>query len=174
MANTKDEFRNTSDGWLGVTMIDGRGDPRGIAVEPGGSVWLSEDEQIATANAPRSDGDNPFVNGSLELVARATEVKNRRPFGTNPGVQPTAPQVKQEPVRPAEEDTGVTVMNPGGIPEETGATPVPNTEPEVGQAAPGEEVATPSAVEVALPSAPVPPTPAESKPATRRRKANVT
>lgn len=119
----KDEFRNVSPGWCGAVSIDGRGDHHGTPVEPGGTVWLSEEEQIATANAPRSDADNPFLNGTFELVSRGADVKNRRPYGLHSG----------GPVEPAVE-------------EETGATPAPAAEPVEGQSAPGEEVATPDAV----------------------------
>jgi hypothetical protein len=55
MAHTiRDEFRNDSGGFIGVITINARGDRVGIAVPPGESVWLSEEEQIETANAPRS------------------------------------------------------------------------------------------------------------------------
>jgi hypothetical protein len=124
----KDEFRNVSPGWCGAVTIDGRGDHHGTAVEPGGTVWLSEEEKIATANAPRADDDNPFLNGTFELVSRGKDVRNRRPYGLHEGGP-----VKPEPVEPAVE-------------EETGATPPPATDPIEGEAAPGEEVATPDAV----------------------------
>lgn len=119
----KDEFRNESQGWCGAVSIDGRGDHHGTAVAPGDTVWLSEEEQIATANAPRADADNPFANGTFVLVSRGAEVRNRRPYGEQKG----------GPVEPAEPE------------EETGATPAPADEPVEGQAAPGEEVATPKA-----------------------------
>lgn len=57
----KQQFRNNTEGWLGAVMIGPRGDDRGIAVEPGGTVWLSEAEQRLTANAPRQPEDNPFI-----------------------------------------------------------------------------------------------------------------
>lgn len=120
----KDEFRNVSPGWCGAVSIDGRGDHHGTPVEPGGTVWLSEEEQIATANAPRADGDNPFLNGTFELVSRGADVRNRRPYGLHEG----------GPIPPAPAE------------EETGATPAPQEEPIEGEAAPGEEVATPEAV----------------------------
>lgn len=118
----KDEWLNTGAGWIGVVVIDGRGDHHGEAVAPGRTVWLSEEEQIATANAPVNDEDNPFANGSLELQTRGAEIRNRRPYGTHAG----------GPVRQDE--------------TETGATPVTHDEPPEGAPAPGEEVATPEAV----------------------------
>lgn len=124
----KDEFINTSDGWVGVSTLKPNGEARGAAVEPGGSVFLSEEEQILTANAPRSDEDNPFANGSLVLARRAVDVPNRRPWGEHPG----APEPDETPVEPEE--------------EETGAAPAPQEEPPEGERAPGEEVATPEAV----------------------------
>lgn len=120
MATTvRDEFINVSDGWVGVVQLGIHGEPRGAAVEPRGNVWLSEEEQILTANAPRRDEDNPFVNGCLELRTRGVEIKSRRPYGEVP--KPTVEE------------------------EETGAAPAPEGEPEKGSLAPGEEVATPEA-----------------------------
>jgi hypothetical protein len=57
----KQQFLNQSGGWLGVVVIGPKGDEQGISVEPGMTVWLSEPEQILTANAPRSPEDNPFI-----------------------------------------------------------------------------------------------------------------
>jgi hypothetical protein len=101
---TKDEFTNTTDGWLGVVQIDHMGAARGASVSPGGSVFLTEEEQILTANAPVNDEDNPFINGALALRTRA----RRDP-------QPTA--VRRAPRRRR------------GPPEETGATPQPEGDP---------------------------------------------
>jgi|SRR4051812_30262975 hypothetical protein len=115
---SKDEFTNTTDGWVGAVQLDHQGKAHGVSVEPGGSVFLNEDEQILTANAPRLDQDNPFLNGSLKLRTRAVEIRNRRPFGD---VEET-------------------------VPSETGATPEPVGEPVLGSAARAEEVATPAAV----------------------------
>lgn len=128
----RDEFVNSSDGWIGVVQIGPHGEQKGTAVEPQGSVWLTEDEQILTANAPHSDEDNPFTNGTLQLRTRGANVKNRRPYGADvakPHIVAEEPEV--EPVTPEQ--------------EETGATPAPAEEPELGQAAAGEEVATPQA-----------------------------
>lgn len=57
----KQQFRNESGGWIGVVLIGPKGDEQGHAVEPGQTVWLSEAEQILTANAPRRPEDNPFI-----------------------------------------------------------------------------------------------------------------
>jgi hypothetical protein len=125
----KDEFRNMTSGWLGVVEINHEGRAMGTSVEPGGSCFLSEEEQILTANAPREDADNPFANGSLKILRRGLEIRNRRPFG---GIE----TVSETGVEPTPELT----------PEETGATPAPQDAPALGVTAPGEEVATPSAV----------------------------
>lgn len=57
----KTQFINNTGGWLGVVVIDPKGADRGVNVEPGGTVWLSEAEQRLTANAPRRPEDNPFI-----------------------------------------------------------------------------------------------------------------
>lgn len=126
----RDEFVNESGGFLGVITITARGDRRSFSVPPGESVWLSEEEQIETANAPRSDADNPLVNGSLRLRTKAGEVKNRRPLRPEPGAEVTPPTREPEP-------------EPEVV--ETGATPPPAGDAEEGEFADGEEVATPEA-----------------------------
>jgi hypothetical protein len=141
---TRDEFVNTTSGWVGAVQIGPHGQQKGIAVEPGGSVWLTEDEQILTANAPRRDEDNPFLPRQarendepgarmvdlppiLELRTRGMEVKNRRPFGAD---------AVQDVPRPVE----------APLEEDTGAAPLPEGEPAEGERAAGEEVATPDVV----------------------------
>lgn len=61
MPEEKQQFKNQTDGWIGVVVLGARGEERGAAVEPQGTVWLSEIEMKLTANAPRSPADNPFV-----------------------------------------------------------------------------------------------------------------
>lgn len=101
-AQPKDEFRNTTNGFIGVITIDPTGKEKGVAVRPKSNIWLSEAEQILTANAPRLDKDNPFVNGSLELVTKAADVKNRRPIGdAAPQAAKETPEEPQEEVAPA-------------------------------------------------------------------------
>lgn len=57
----KTQFKNNTGGWLGVVVIDPKGNDRGVSVEPDGTVWLSAAEQQLTANAPRRPEDNPFI-----------------------------------------------------------------------------------------------------------------
>lgn len=145
MANPtiRDEFKNKSGGWIGVITIDARGERRGIAVPPGDTVWLTEEEQIATANAPRSDTDNPLTNGDLVLVTEAAEVRNRR------ALRPEGEVVSKEDAAraaAAEQERQLAAT------AETGATPPPAGEAEEGAFAPGEEVATPAAAEAPKPA----------------------
>jgi hypothetical protein len=120
----KDEFVNKSDGWIGVVQLDHQGAAGGIAVAPGGSAFLSEEEQILTANAPVSDEDNPFANGSLELRTRSANIKSRRPWGAPASAAP-APAVQDE---------------------ETGAAPLPAGDAPEGSRPAGEEVGAPAVV----------------------------
>lgn len=75
------EFRNDSGHVVGVSTRRARGEMKGLAVQPGETIWLDEEEQIATANAPREDADNPFTNGDLTLVTEPKEIVNRRQIG---------------------------------------------------------------------------------------------
>lgn len=114
----KDLFRNDSGGVAGAVTIDPRGGTVSIAVHPGDSVWLTEEEQALTANAPRHAEDNPFINGTFVLVAEAQDIKHHRPL------RPTAVEV----------------------PGEVGAAPVAAGPAPEGERAPTEEVGTPEAV----------------------------
>jgi hypothetical protein len=115
----KDQFRNDSGGVAGAVVLDGSG-PKAIAVQPGDVVWLSEDEQAYTANAPRREQDNPFINGTFTLISEGQNIKHARPL---------------RPVTIAE-----TV--------EIGSAPAPTTPAPEGSRPAGEEVATPDAVSV--------------------------
>jgi hypothetical protein len=96
----KNEYRNDSEGVCGVIVIE-NGKEKGIPVAPGGNVWLSEEERIATANAPAKDEDNPLANGTLTLVTPAAEIRNRRPIGDDelqkPDPEPQEAEEKSEP-----------------------------------------------------------------------------
>lgn len=124
---TKDKFRNATEGQLGVIILDAKGQEKAIALGPGQDVWLSEDEQVLTAQAPRNPDDNPLQNGALELLAEAGEVKSQRPLRPVPdGERPVSDQAE--------------------IPEETGAAPAPAGAPAKGKRPAAEEVGTPDAV----------------------------
>lgn len=92
----KAEFKNTSPGVCGVVVIEPGEKPRGIPVKPGETVWLTEEEQIATANAPKRAEDNPFVNGTLTLVTEPKNLANRRPIGHSSVEQPPVPEEVQQ------------------------------------------------------------------------------
>lgn len=62
----KQQFQNTTDGWIGAVQISVKGEELGVPVEPGGTVWLSEAEQILTANAPRDPAHNPFIAQKMQ------------------------------------------------------------------------------------------------------------
>lgn len=119
-AQPKDEFRNETEGFVGVITLDPNGKERGVAVRPGASIWLSENEQILTANAPRLDEDNPFKNGHLSILTKAADVKNRRPIGDaapdgnqqTPVEQQVAPSAPDAPVSEAPRVEGKTRTAP--------------------------------------------------------------
>ena len=46
------EFRNTTTGYVGAVRLDNRGEARGVAVAPGESVWLSQEEQGSPPTRP--------------------------------------------------------------------------------------------------------------------------
>lgn len=115
----KSKFENRSKGILGVIKLDLEGKAKGFPVPYKGTVWLSAHEQALTANAPRNEHDNPFVNGNLVLLVKSDEIEYSRPIGD-----------QQEPGAPAPEPTAGeplqgTPVGPGGIVEEPAPAPVP-------------------------------------------------
>lgn len=156
---TKDEFENASKGKLGVVLINPTDNkPRAAVVEPGDSVWLSEDEQILTANAPKKPENNPFTNGSLILKTEAQEIGNRRPIGRTIATPPETAGEREAPaeVEPGPEPPPEPVPEPTPPPEsedlppaaetasetETAAAPTPEAPPVEGERAEHEEVGT--------------------------------
>jgi hypothetical protein len=67
-------FKNEDGGFIGAVQIGPEGKPVGVAVPPGGHVWLSEVEQRLTANAPVQAKDNPFVAQTRVVTDRETGV----------------------------------------------------------------------------------------------------
>lgn len=139
------KFINPTPGFVGANKFGPDGDPTSVAVEPGGEVWLTPEEERMTAEAPRNAADNPFVRGWEEPV-------NWDDYG-----QPTAfvhregmLVLSEEPPRPVASDRYVpprAAPEPEPEPEEvTGAPPIPEQPPVEGQPSPDEVVATPEAV----------------------------
>lgn len=170
MPQPKTEFRNDSGGITGVVTIEPGGKEVGIPVQPGATVWLSEDEQIATANAPVRDEDNPFINGTLTKVTDAADIRNRRPIGDNADSPEAAEQKRKaeedaaarkaaneaqaesEKARLAAAQQQATAPQPQKAPpgqgaaDETAAPPQPQGSQAQGSRAASEEVGTPEAV----------------------------
>lgn len=57
----RDEFVNRTQGWVGCVKLNRKGDEQPIAVEAGGRVFLTAEEQEITAQAHRRAEDSPFV-----------------------------------------------------------------------------------------------------------------
>jgi hypothetical protein len=148
MTTLRTEFKNVSGGVQGAVIVDVTGKPKGIPVRDGDSIWLTEAEEILTANAPRRDEDNPFTNGSFIVLTRASEAANRRPIGSRD--EAPTPVSGSEAGDPPPWDTG---NEPQALPrverqaaEEVGAPPLPEGDPALGARAPGEEVGKPDVV----------------------------
>lgn len=87
-------FRNTTGGFVGVVKYKPNGDEAAIAVEPGGTVELTDEEIEATARAPRQPKDNPFVDQPFEVRdPESDEVRETglRPFLVLDDEERTAP-----------------------------------------------------------------------------------
>lgn len=98
------KFTNVSGGVAGAVKLDHEGHAKGVAVFPNESVWLTEKEEILTANAPRNEADNPFVNGTFRCDVKSADAGHARPIGSkHANAEP--------PERPAEAGEG----DPEGI-----------------------------------------------------------
>jgi hypothetical protein len=128
MAEQKSQFENTSGGTAGAVIIDAEGKPKGISVDAGQTIWLSEREQALTANAPRNDEDNPFADGTFTLKIRASDVPTSRTLGDDQDIEspPAAPEQPEEQVEDIREErppTPETDLETGAASEPEGAAP---------------------------------------------------
>lgn len=69
------QFVNNTEGFIGALQYAPNGDQIGVAVEPGGTVWLSVAEQEITAKAPRKAEDNPFIPHRIDVLDESTGKK---------------------------------------------------------------------------------------------------
>ena len=101
----KSKFENVSKGVVGAVVFGLDGKPKGIPVPYKGVVWLTEEEEILTANAPRNEADNPFANGTFKLLVRGTEVAHARPIGSTqePPAEPEPEPESETPDEPPAE-----------------------------------------------------------------------
>lgn len=156
MANPKSLFENTSGGIIGVVQIDGRGEEKGIPLWAGEEVWLSPEEQLATANAPRDAENNPFENGNLTLKVKAADAGTNRPLGDDQDIDNPPP-----PAAPAPEEPDVDDLREEQAPEPEEPPPAEGTPPEPEAPAPegaraqNEEVAVDPADEKKVEEAPL-------------------
>lgn len=151
----KRRFENVTPEVHGAVILDADNKAKGVAVQPGETIWLSLQEEQLTAEAPVRPEDNPFVkewNRAIESdsngnpTAFATESGCLRPTNEAPrvvGSQRFTPSHGE----PEPEDAAPEAEEPAEEPGEvTGAAPESQEAPAEGKAAPDEEVATPSAV----------------------------
>lgn len=115
----RDEFINQTQGWVGAVQINRKGDEVAVAVEPGASVFLNEEERELTARAHKRAADSPFEPRRVTFY----DVETRDETET----KTIAPLERAEKVRA------------------TGAAEEPANEAPKGVHAPDEEVGTPDA-----------------------------
>lgn len=131
------EFVNNTEGYVGALQYAPNGDQVGVAVEPGGTVWLSPEEQTITAKAPRKAEDNPFIPQRVEILDPDTGKKVGERY-----VTPLTPNTEERPI-PGNNNRPI----PGNgklRPEAERFLAAEGDAPE-GSHAPDEEVGTPAA-----------------------------
>lgn len=174
----KAQYRNKTDRNVGAVRIDKDGDEKGVAVRPGETVWLTEDERRSTARAPHDPNDNPFVNGTFEKITDERVIDtDERPIEAPEAEPQEAPEPPSEPQVPAGDVQSLpTPPTPPQAPpkapqaapaavaeetaargpsdEETGAAVPPQGKPPEGEYGEREEVGTPDAARQGVPSRP--------------------
>lgn len=106
-------FKNNADGVVGAVKLDpGTGRPEAVAIGPGETVELTEEEQRRTASAPRDALNNPLAHGGANdgpaLVP--VDLGYERPLRGAPAEEHAAdagPQAPVEGQRSALEEVGV-------------------------------------------------------------------
>lgn len=149
----KQRFKNGSDGWVGAVVIGPKGDERGVAVEPGGEVWLSEAEQILTANAPRSAEDNPFLEQTQIRTDR--ETGERQEIKVTPLVPIEANRFVPANSRPIPAD--LSAARAGAVAQQAATAPEPEVPVAAGKTPEQREAEVKAAGEDTAPHAVLPP-----------------
>lgn len=155
------KFVNPTRGYVGVNIFGPDGKPTAVAVEPGGEVWLTPEEERMTAEAPRLAVDNPFVKEWKEVVEwdsfgepvrtvlrqgmLALADDPPRPVASDRYIPQRAVPAATAPRHPTEEGEPANAGDAGEEETVTGAPPVPAQPPVQGQPAPDEIVGTPEA-----------------------------
>jgi hypothetical protein len=170
----KSKFKNVSGGVAGAIQLNHEGKAAGVPVFPNESIWLTEQEEVLTANAPRNESDNPFTNGTFELEVRAEQAAHARPIGSSrepapasdpqpdtPAVEGSDPEeidlrtetrgANETPVQSEAPEAEAAQVADVGLP--VGAPPEPEGDPVVGRRGENEE----SAEDQAAAAAPTPP-----------------
>jgi hypothetical protein len=143
----KSKFKNTGSGVAGAIQLDHQNQAKGVAVYPGESVWLSEQEQVLTAQAPRHEEDNPFTNGTFTLEVKAEDVTTSRPIGDHQADPAEKAMLDAEraakEAAAAEEEADITdeSKSMSAPAPETGAGEMPAGDPPEGVRAEHEEMA---------------------------------
>jgi hypothetical protein len=116
----KDGFRNDSGGVAGAIIIENN-QTKAVPVQPDDMIWLTEDEQALTANAPKHGDNNPFINGTFTLVTEAVHIKHARPL--RPEETGAPPLVAGEPPE-GSRAPGEEVATPAAVSTETPETEI--------------------------------------------------
>lgn len=159
------KFTNVSGGVAGAVKLDHEGHAAGVAVFPNESVWLTEKEEILTANAPRNEADNPFVNGTFRCDVKSADAGHSRPIGSK-HVNADPPERPAEAGEGDPENIDLRVETPAANeppPQAAAEPPAPPTAPTPPPQPPAPPVEDPAAAEslapVEEPKAPVTPEP---------------
>jgi hypothetical protein len=140
------KFRNRSTGRVGVIKIKATGERHAISVAPGEEVWLTQQEIIESAEAPRQAKDSPFEPRRVPVIDEETGQPAVNEDGSGIFREEPAPLEQLTEGRPV--PTTRTIPSIPQVQSEAFSGPAPAAAAE-GKNASGEELGTPAAKEIA-------------------------
>lgn len=72
MADSKTEYINNTQGFLGASKINRKGDEVGVPIAPSGRIFLTEEEKTLTEQAQMEAKDSPFLPRTILHFDSAT------------------------------------------------------------------------------------------------------
>lgn len=87
----KQQFKNAAQHVIGAVILDPQNQPKGVPLQPGETILLSDTEQRLTAHAPRDPANNPLANGQLVPSSEERPTRAQRPLEAPPEPPPAAP-----------------------------------------------------------------------------------
>lgn len=126
LTSNRKQFRNNTQGYIGVMQYAPNGDEKALAIAPNDVVWLNEAEVELTSRAPKNAADSPFAeqripirdeDGEIVDYETITPLTLNSETRTNPLRPEAAREVRRQRLEPAR---GVAAEGSHAADEEVG------------------------------------------------------